>query len=205
MPAPVLRVKSGRHGEISDADHEHCRSGLKRPGLAAGISGAIAATSPIRERIKGLAVNILTGPPISYRMRRKNWRRAGSKHPWRSSWKAILLPTPSRGTRLSARRLSLTRKSKFIRWIKTGMGGKILSRHRDSSASFFSAHGRRSPLKAAGASTSAPPWGVAGIWITNTAVAGTTLYIPVHAPRALFEVRRRMPRPRRRRSGHHRA
>jgi acetamidase/formamidase len=44
------------------------------------------------------------------------------------------------------------------------------------------------PPEAAGRFNSAPPWIMAGNLDNKDLVAGTTLYIPVHAPGALFEV-----------------
>ena len=44
------------------------------------------------------------------------------------------------------------------------------------------------PPESAGRFNSAPPWIMAGNLDNKDLVAGTTLYIPVHAPGALFEV-----------------
>jgi len=52
---------------------------------------------------------------------------------------------------------------------------------------FFGSMGD-SPPESAGRFNSAPPWIMAGNLDNKDLVAGTTLYIPVHAPGALFEV-----------------
>src|SRR5260221_4269987 len=44
------------------------------------------------------------------------------------------------------------------------------------------------PPESAGRFNSAPPWVMAGNLDNKDLVAGTTLYIPVHAPGALFQV-----------------
>jgi acetamidase/formamidase len=52
---------------------------------------------------------------------------------------------------------------------------------------FFGSMGD-APPESAGRFNSAPPWIMAGNLDNKDLVAGTTLYIPVHAPGALFEV-----------------
>src|ERR1700693_6571835 len=52
---------------------------------------------------------------------------------------------------------------------------------------FFGSMGN-APPESAGRFNSAPPWIMAGNLDNKDLVAGTTLYIPVHAPGALFEV-----------------
>src|SRR5437588_2767323 len=52
---------------------------------------------------------------------------------------------------------------------------------------FFGSMGD-APPESAGRWNSAPPWIMAGNLDNKDLVAGTTLYIPVHAPGALFEV-----------------
>src|SRR5260370_34120410 len=52
---------------------------------------------------------------------------------------------------------------------------------------FFGSMGD-APPESAGRFNSAPPWIMAGNLDNKDLVAGSTLYIPVHTPRALFEI-----------------
>ena len=60
--------------------------------------------------------------------------------------------------------------------------------HRASAQAVFRQHGHRSAAEAAGKVNSAPPGIHAGNLDNKELVAGTTLFIPVHARGALFEV-----------------
>ena len=65
---------------------------------------------------------------------------------------------------------------------------EIRAGHRDSAASFFRQHGRRAAGKRGPLEQRAAVDHGAAIMDNKDLVAGTTLYIPVNAPGALFEV-----------------
>jgi len=80
-------------------------------------------------------------------------------------------------------------KIKIVPLDEKRMVAKFRAGHRDSTALFFRQHGRRAAGKARARLNSAPPWIMAGNLDNKDLVRRhTTLYIPVHAPGALFEV-----------------
>ena len=130
------------------------------------------------------------GRPYSYRSGRyrrgRARRRARSADPQDRNRHSVRLQWLCRGPRLSAQRLSLRRLQNHSPRSPQD-DGQFRSGHRDSAASLLRQHGRRSaPL--CGRIDSAPPWMHAGNMDNKELVAGTTLYIPVHAKGALFEV-----------------
>jgi len=95
---------------------------------------------------------------------------------------SLCLSTPSGRAAAFCLTIILTRKPKIIPLDAQRMVAKFAPGIEISAASFFRQYGRRAAGKR-GPLHSAPPWIMGGNLDNKDLVAGSTLYLPVHAPR----------------------
>ncbi len=179
---PVLTIHSGDTVDISTVSGSPAR--LEQLGLApAAISAALRAIDK-QVTNRGPGGHILTGPILI--------AEAESGDTLEVDIEAIRLPVPwaYNGFRPT---------SGFLRDDFPNPGGKLIPLDRDRRMALF-APGIEVPLRpffgsmgvapppAAGRISSAPPWIHAGNLDNKELIAGSTLYIPFHAPGALFEI-----------------
>jgi len=194
-----VRVEVGDTVENSDADPNSPKRLEGRRGRAAGIKWASSLRDITdQERIKGLGRSKSYLGPYYRKARKDNWRRAGSKNPWRSKWQLpYAYKTPfGRGEQALSADDNPTRKSKnYSRDEKNGTEPSpqwwqnCAPGIENSAASFFGQHWAGRSHRKARPLNALRRGLLAGIWIPKPSVGRPqTLDIPVHAPGSLFEV-----------------
>ena len=182
---PVLRIRFRRHGGGAHADRPRARSGWKRPAWRPTKSSRRCATFTAKVTDKGPGGHILTGPifvegaepgdVLEVRIERSSWPIPYAYNAFGSR------------PRLSARRFRRRAHAHHPARREADDGALCSAASTSRCDPFFGSIGV-APPPSMGRVDSAPPGIHAGNLDNKELVAGTTLYIPVHAPGALLEI-----------------